>query len=80
MAGKNTAVFGIYQDRVAVEHALDMLRQAGYRNTSQSSFHTTKAPRILPLRRAPKRPRGQMRQPVPAWWWVGPLGWRASEH
>ena len=36
MAGKNTAVCGIYQDRVAVEHALDMLQQAGFRNTDIS--------------------------------------------
>src|SRR2546428_6655104 len=36
MAGKNTAVFGIYQDRVTVENAVDMLRQAGFRNTDIS--------------------------------------------
>src|SRR5258705_13483444 len=36
MAGKNTAVFGIYQDRVNVENAVDMLRQAGFRNTDIS--------------------------------------------
>ena len=36
MAGKNTAVFGIYQDRATVESAVDMLRQAGFRNTDIS--------------------------------------------
>jgi hypothetical protein len=36
MAGKNTAVFGIYRDRVAVEEAVDALRQAGFRNTDIS--------------------------------------------
>jgi hypothetical protein len=36
MAGKNTAAFGIYSDRVAVEHAVDELRAAGYRNTDIS--------------------------------------------
>jgi hypothetical protein len=36
MAGKNTAVFGIYRDRVAVEQAVDTLRQAGFRNTDIS--------------------------------------------
>ena len=36
MAGKNTAVFGIYQYRVTVENAVDMLRQAGFRNTDIS--------------------------------------------
>src|SRR5579862_3655617 len=36
MAGKNTAAFGIYRDRVAVETAVDMLRNAGFRNTDIS--------------------------------------------
>src|SRR6267154_660651 len=36
MARKNTAVFGIYQDRVSVEYAFDMLQQAGFRNTDIS--------------------------------------------
>src|SRR5690348_11868796 len=36
MAGKNTAVFGIYQDRVSVESAVSMLQQAGFRNTDIS--------------------------------------------
>jgi hypothetical protein len=36
MAGKNTAAFGIYRDRVAVETGVDMLRQQGFRNTDIS--------------------------------------------
>jgi hypothetical protein len=36
MAGKNTAVFGIYQDRPTVESAVDMLQQGGFRNTDIS--------------------------------------------
>jgi Protein of unknown function (DUF3341) len=32
MAGKNTAVFGIYRDRMHVEEGLDALRTAGFRN------------------------------------------------
>ena len=36
MAGKNTAAFGIYRDRVGVETAVDMLRNAGFRNTDIS--------------------------------------------
>src|SRR5690349_21966689 len=36
MAGKNTAVFGIYRDRATVEDAVDMLRQAGFRHTDIS--------------------------------------------
>src|SRR5437660_12036898 len=36
MAGKNTAVFGIYPTYEAVEHAVDALRDAGFRSTDIS--------------------------------------------
>jgi len=36
MAGKNTAVFGIYPSRTAVEEAVDHLRTAGFRSTDIS--------------------------------------------
>jgi hypothetical protein len=36
MAGKSTAAFGIYTDRSAVEHSVDALKAAGYRNTDIS--------------------------------------------
>ena len=36
MAGKNTAVFGIYRDRVSLENAVDILRNEGFRNTDIS--------------------------------------------
>jgi Protein of unknown function (DUF3341) len=36
MAGKNTAVFGIYRNRVSAENAVDALRNAGFRNTDIS--------------------------------------------
>jgi hypothetical protein len=36
MAGKNTAVFGIYRDRGTVENAVDTLRQEDFRNTDIS--------------------------------------------
>jgi hypothetical protein len=36
MAGKNTAVFGIYPDRMAVEEAVEHLRRAGFRSTDVS--------------------------------------------
>jgi hypothetical protein len=36
MAGKNTAVFGIYPSYDAVERGVDALRSAGYRNTDIS--------------------------------------------
>jgi hypothetical protein len=36
MAGKNTAVFGIYRDQLGVEEAVDALRAAGFRKTDIS--------------------------------------------
>ena len=36
MAGKNTAVFGIYRERYGVERAVDELKGAGFRNTDIS--------------------------------------------
>ncbi len=38
MAGKNTAVFGIYRNRLGVEEAVDALREAGFRNTDISAL------------------------------------------
>lgn len=36
MAGKNTAVFGIYRERYGVERAVDELKDAGFRSTDIS--------------------------------------------
>jgi hypothetical protein len=36
MAGKNTAVYGIYHNRIQVENAVDVLRQQSFRNTDIS--------------------------------------------
>jgi hypothetical protein len=36
MAGKNTAVFGLYANYAAVEHAVSALKDAGFRNTDIS--------------------------------------------
>jgi|SRR5579872_3778300 len=38
MAGKNTAVFGIYPTRAAAEEAVDALRTAGFRNSDISAL------------------------------------------
>ncbi len=38
MAGKNTAVFGIYPSYTAVEIGVDALRDAGFRNTDISAL------------------------------------------
>src|SRR3982750_321581 len=36
MAGKNTAVFGIYPDQLTAEDAVETLKDAGFRNTDIS--------------------------------------------
>ena len=36
MAGKNTAVFGIYPNRTSVDSAVDALKAAEFRNTDIS--------------------------------------------
>src|SRR5947208_10706471 len=36
MAGKNTAVYGIYTDRASLENAVDTLKAEGFRNTDIS--------------------------------------------
>lgn len=36
MAGKNTAVYGIYRDRMVLENAVQALKDAGFRNTDIS--------------------------------------------
>src|SRR5580765_6297921 len=36
MAGKNTAVFGLYRTREGVENGVDALKEAGFRNTDIS--------------------------------------------
>jgi len=38
MAGKNTAVFGIYRDRQQAEQGVDALRSAGFRNSDVSAL------------------------------------------
>lgn len=38
MAGKNTAVFGIFPTRAAAEECVDALRRAGFRNTDVSAL------------------------------------------
>jgi Protein of unknown function (DUF3341) len=38
MAGKNTAVFGIYRDRLGLESGVSALQQAGFRNTDISAL------------------------------------------
>jgi hypothetical protein len=60
MAGKNTAVFGIYRDRVGVERAVDDLKDAGFRNTDISVlFPDNVGTKDLLTRRLPRLPKEQ---------------------
>jgi len=43
MAHKNTAVLGIYTDYSSVEHAVDVLKEAGFRNTDISVLFPQKS-------------------------------------
>ena len=55
MAGKNTAVFGIYSTRASVENAVDTLRQEGFRNTDISVlFPHNEGTKDLAARKATK--------------------------
>ncbi len=54
MAGKNTAVFGIYRDRQHAEQAVDALRRAGFRNSDVSALLPDNVKRIQRSRRAPQ--------------------------
>jgi hypothetical protein len=55
MAGKNTAAFGIYSTRAAVESAVDTLKAEGYRNTDISVlFSRMRGRRTLPTRKIRK--------------------------
>jgi hypothetical protein len=62
MAGKNTAVFGIYRDRYGVETAVDALREAGFRSTDISVlFPENWELRISHTKKQPKRQKGRQR-------------------
>ena len=79
MAGKNTAVFGIYQDRATVESAVDMLKQAGFRNTDISVlFPYNEGTKDFAAEKNTKAPEGTSQAQVPVRWLVEPwVGWRA---
>ena len=64
MAGKNTAVFGIYPNRTSAENAVDALKAAIFGiQTFPSFFPRVLARRILLMRKT--RRRLKVPQPVP---------------
>ncbi|MGA7927059.1 MAG: general stress protein [Candidatus Sulfotelmatobacter sp.] len=59
MAGKNTAVFGIYQTQADVEYAVDALRAEGFRNTDVSVlFPDSKGTKDFAVEKNTKAPEG----------------------
>ena len=79
MAGKNTAVFGIYQDRPSVEYAVDMLRQAGFRNTDISVlFPQNEGTKDFATEKSTKAPEGTAAGAGTGAVIGGALGWLAG--
>src|SRR5688572_7981802 len=79
MAGKNTAAFGIYSDRIAVENAVDELKAAGYRNTDISVlFPQTSGTKDFAHEKHTKAPEGATAGAGTGAVVGGTLGWLAG--
>jgi hypothetical protein len=79
MAGKNTAVFGIYPDRSSVENAVDMLKAEGYRNTDISVlFPENMGTKDFAHQKATKAPEGATAGAGTGAVVGGTLGWLAG--
>ena len=76
MAGKNTAVFGIYPNRFAVEEAVEHLRKAGFRNTDISVlFQDNQGTKDFAHEKNTKAPEGVTTGVVAGGLAGGVLGW-----
>ena len=79
MAGKNTAVFGIYRDRSGVEHAVHALQEAGFRNTDISVlFPENAGTKDFAHEKATKAPEGTATGAGTGAVIGGTLGWLAG--
>jgi hypothetical protein len=79
MAGKNTAVFGIYRDYAGVENAVDALKAAGYRNTDISVlFPENAGTKDFAHKKATKAPEGAATGAGAGAVIGGGLGWLAG--
>ncbi|MBV9572542.1 MAG: DUF3341 domain-containing protein [Acidobacteriales bacterium] len=79
MAGKNTAVFGIYPDRASVEYAVDALRKDGFRNTDISVlFPHNQGTKDFAVEKNTKAPEGTATGATSGAVVGGTLGWLAG--
>ena len=79
MAGKNTAVFGIYRDYAGVENAVDALKAAGFRNTDISVlFPENAGTKDFAHKKATKAPEGAATGAGAGAVIGGGLGWLAG--
>lgn len=76
MSGKNTAVFGIYPNRFAVEEAVEHLRKTGFRNTDISVlFQDNQGTKDFAHEKNTKAPEGVTTGVVAGGLAGGVLGW-----
>src|ERR1700686_133775 len=79
MAGKNTAVFGIYRHRDGVENAVEALRQEGFRNTDISVlFPENEGTKDFAHKKETKAPEGATTGATTGAVIGGGLGWLAG--
>jgi hypothetical protein len=79
MAGKNTAVFGLYRNRMAVENAVDSLKLAGFRNTDISVlFPENAGTKDFAVEKGTKAPEGATAGAGTGAVVGGALGWLAG--
>src|SRR5579863_2206052 len=79
MAGKNTAVFGIYRDYAGVEGAVDALQSAGFRNTDISVlFPENVGTKDFAVKKGTKAPEGTATGATSGAVIGGGLGWLAG--
>ena len=79
MAGKNTAAFGIYRDRISVDSAVDALRAADFRNTDISVlFPENEGTKDFAVEKQTKAPEGTTTGATSGAVIGGGLGWLAG--
>lgn len=79
MAGRNTAVYGIFKDRPALERAVDMLKSNGFRSADISVlFPSKETSKEFAHEKATKAPEGAASGALAGATLGGVLGWLAG--